>query len=176
MGTTSGSGNAVTGITVSGHTITMAKGSTFALSSHSHTTLSGFSDTRGTATTPNDYNGAFKVVGLKQCSAVGSPDTGTYCGVVGFRQWSDSSGGKAHELAFTDSGLSMRLGSTTAWEAWKKIATDKIYTATIGTSWSGSGPYTLAVTVSGITAADTPIIDINTASVAYASISSVQEA
>ena len=175
LGTTSGSGNAVTGISVSGHTITMTKGSTFALSSHSHTTLSGFSDTRGTATTPNDYNGAFKVVGLKQCSAVGSPDTGTYCGVVGFRQWSDSSGGKAHELAFTDTGLSMRLGSTTAWEAWKKIATDKIYTATIGTSWSGSGPYTLAVTVSGITAADTPIIDINTASVAYASVSSVQE-
>lgn len=176
LGTVSGTGNAVTGINVSGHSITLVKGSTFSLSTHSHNSLIGSTDNRATATTPNDYNGLFKIAGLKQCSAVGSPDSGTYCGIVGFRQWTDSSGGKAHELAFTDSGLSMRMGSTTAWEAWKKIATDKIYTATIGTGWSGSGPYTASVSASGITANDTPIIDINMASVSYANVSSVQEA
>ena len=34
------------------------------------------------------------------------------------------------------------------------------YTATVSTSWSGSGPYTQNVMVSGLLATDTPIVDV----------------
>ena len=56
-------------------------------------------------------------------------------------------------------------------------ASTKLYTATIGTSWSGSAaPYTQTITVSGILATDTPIVDVNLSSVTYANKDAVIEA
>lgn len=93
-----------------------------ATSGHTHTKLTGWSDTRSTATTPNDYNGNLTVVGLKTNSTIGSPDGSTYSGVIGFRSWSDSSGGNSHEFAFTGNGnLCRRHGATTSWGAWQTI-------------------------------------------------------
>ena len=84
--------------------------------------LKGFADTRTVATTPNDYNSKFSVVGIKQNSKIGSPNSETYSYLIGYRGWSDSSGGKSHELSFNNQGIYHRIGSTT-WESWEKILT-----------------------------------------------------
>lgn len=43
--------------------------------------------------------------------------------------------------------------------AWNGKANTLTYTATLSTSWSGSGPYTQTVTVTGLLSTDNPIID-----------------
>lgn len=85
--------------------------------------LKGFADTRTAATTPNDYNSKFTVVGIKQNSKIGSPNSETYSYLIGYRGWSESSGGKSHELSFNNQGIYHRIGSTTTWESWAKILT-----------------------------------------------------
>lgn len=53
-------------------------------------------------------------------------------------------------------------------------ATTETYTATITTTWTGSSaPYTQTITVSGITANDNPIVDVNLSSTTYANKDSV---
>lgn len=98
--------------------------------------LSGWTDARNAATTPNDYNSALKPVGIKTPAASGALDGSTYSTLVGIRGWTDNSGGKAHELAFTGNGkLYHRAGSTTSWEAWKEIAhTDSSITGNAATA------------------------------------------
>ena len=94
--------------------------------SHTHSTLSGWADTRDAKTTPNDYNGFFRVVGIKTPTASGitSDNGGSYSTLVGIRGWSDDSGGNAHELAFCGNGtLYHRHGATTSWGSWAKIYT-----------------------------------------------------
>lgn len=55
-------------------------------------------------------------------------------------------------------------------------ATTSIYSASVGTTWSGSeAPYTQTIAVSGILSTDTPIVDVNLASIAYADKSAVIE-
>lgn len=43
---------------------------------------------------------------------------------------------------------------------YKDLATTITYNATIGTSWSGSGPYTQTVSVNGLLSTDNPIVDV----------------
>lgn len=90
-----------------------------ATSGHTHISLSGWSDTRNVDTVPNDYNSKFTVSGLKSNSAIGLSNGDIYSGVVGFRSWSDSSGGDSQEIAFAANGnLYRRHGSTTEWGDW----------------------------------------------------------
>lgn len=94
------------------------------VSGHTNITLKSNTDNRAVATIPNDYNAVLKVTGLKTNTAIGSPDASTYSGVMGIRGWTDSSGGNAHEIAFTGNGnLRHRTGVTTAWGPWRKIYT-----------------------------------------------------
>lgn len=75
------------------------------------------------------------------------------------------------ETAVTEAKTAASNASTAANEAKTAVAskaTTTVYTATIGTSWSGSAaPYTQTVSVPGILSSDTPIVDINFSSIAY---------
>lgn len=145
---TSGSGNAVTDITVSGHAITVTKGSTFSTSGHTHYYLATPGDQRSTATTPNSYSNKFIFQGLKTNSTIGSPSSDTYSYLVGLRGWSDSSGGNSWELAFNNTGMYARNGATTSWGSWKKVAfTSDIPSVTVSTT--GSGNAITSVSASG---------------------------
>lgn len=96
-----------------------------ASSTHNHATLAHkevLGDIRAVATTPNDYNGIFKSVGMKNRTTMGAPGTATYVNGFGWRGWSDSSGGYAWEIFGDNSRLYARSGSTTTWGAWQTIA------------------------------------------------------
>ena len=126
-----------------------SKPSTFTPSSHSHSSLTTVGDLRSTATTPNSYSNSLIFQGLKNNSTIGVSDAGSYSYVIGLRGWSDSSGGKAHELAFNDdSGIYTRMGSTTSWEGWRKLLDSSNYTSyTVTKSGSGaSGTWGINVT------------------------------
>lgn len=88
---------------------------------HSHLTTPG--DNRSVATTPETYNSKLQFSGLKTASVIGLPSSvGAYAYTVGLRGWSDSSGGNAHELGFTNKGIYYRNGAST-WGNWCSLAT-----------------------------------------------------
>ena len=91
-------------------------------------------DSRSTPTTPLQYNYKLKP-SFKFNTVLGLNAPGFYSTVLGIRGWGDDSGGKAHELAFTDADLYIRSGYDAGWEAWRKIiaADNKGYVG-IGTS------------------------------------------
>ncbi|SUJ02445.1 Uncharacterised protein [Sphingobacterium spiritivorum] len=91
-------------------------------------------DSRSTPTTPLQYNYKLKP-SFKFNTVLGLTAPRFYSTVLGIRGWGDDSGGKAHELAFTDADLYIRSGYDAGWEAWRKIiaADNKGYVG-IGTS------------------------------------------
>jgi len=93
------------------------------MSNHTHSYLYGIPDTRSEGSKPNDYNVSLRP-SFRLNSVIGKPDTSTFSSVLGLRSWVDSSGGNAHELAFTGNGdLFHRSGATTDWNAWRQIIT-----------------------------------------------------
>lgn len=134
------------------------KPSSFTPATHYHSYLKGWSDTKNVATTPNDYNGYFKVVGIKTAGAtlgLTSTQAGSYATMIGWRGWSDSSGGYAWEIASTDKNrLYVRSGSTTSWNnGWSAIAytTDTYPTSQIN-KLTG---YEIATSVAALATTDT---------------------
>ena len=99
------------------------------IDTHEHSNLTTEGDNRAVPTTPNDYRNVLAFKGIKTNTALGFTDEG-YSYLFGLRGWSGSSGGDAHELAFNDSGIYHRAGSTTEWGAWEKIADTTVATAT----------------------------------------------
>ena len=86
------------------------------------TYLTGWGDTRNVETTPNTYSEKFKVVGLKTAVASKITTGSSFATLVGIRGWSDSSAGKAHELAFDGGGKLLHRVGLTSWEGWREIA------------------------------------------------------
>ena len=83
----------------------------------------GSQDTRSVATTPGNYTAEMRLQ-FKFLSAIGLSGiaSGTYCQLLGYRAWTDDSGGRAHELAFTDGGIYYRNGTQAAgWGSWQKV-------------------------------------------------------
>lgn len=119
------------------------KPSSYPPSAHGHYYLADEGDNRSTATTPDTYNnfpnsqyGGIAFRGLKYCTTIGLNSGTTYAYLFGLRGWGDSSGGNAHEIAFTDNGIYVRNGATTAWGNWNKLNTNTI---TSQTSDPGAG-------------------------------------
>lgn len=119
------------------------KPSSYPPSAHGHYYLADEGDNRSTATTPDTYNnfpnsphGGIAFRGLKYCTTIGLNSGATYAYLLGLRGWGDSYGGNAHEIAFTDSGIYVRNGSTTSWGSWNKLNTNTI---TSQTSDPGAG-------------------------------------
>lgn len=119
------------------------KPSSYPPSGHGHYYLADEGDNRSTATTPDNYNnfpnsphGGIAFRGLKQSQAIGLNIGGGYAYLLGLRGWDDQSGGNAHEIAFTNSGIYVRNGASTSWGSWNKLNTNTI---TSQTSDPGAG-------------------------------------
>ena len=88
---------------------------------HSHYSIVTEGDNRRVATTPNDYVNSFVFRGIKENITISSPSSCEYSYLIGLRGWNDLTGGATHELAFNDSGIFRRQGSTTEWGSWYKL-------------------------------------------------------
>lgn len=104
-------------------------------------------DVRDTNYTPHDLNMGLELLFLKN-DTNNLKDGGMYNGVFSFRQWSsgsDWSGGKAHQLSFTDNENIWHRTSSgdDSWGAWKKLA----YSTDIPSSLKN--PYALTISLNG---------------------------
>jgi len=92
-----------------------------AISTHTHGSINS-GDSRSVVTTPADYTFKFTWVGLKYNTVLGLGSAGSYSYLVGLYGWKDPSGGNAHEIAFNDTGIFVRRGtSQTTWGAWRQL-------------------------------------------------------
>lgn len=82
-----------------------------------------FDDTRGTGTTPNDYNDSRVKAQLKNISEIwlSGIATGTYARLIGFRWQTSSSFWQAWESAYCENWIFTRSWSTTTWGGWIKL-------------------------------------------------------
>lgn len=104
-------------------------------------------DVRDTNYAPSDLNMGLELLFLRN-NTNNLKDGGEYNGVFSFRQWasgSDWSGGKAHQLSFTDNGNIWHRTSSgdDSWGAWKKLA----YSTDIPSSLKN--PYALTISLNG---------------------------
>jgi len=100
--------------------------------SHNHTSIN-YKDTRSTNHNGFDYKGVS--MHLKYNTTDGLSDGGTYHGVLHLTQWGDISGGKSHQLGFTDNGnIWYRNWNGSAWSSWVKIAKMTDITIPVGTT------------------------------------------
>jgi len=98
------------------------------LSSFGQTSLT-VADARNDPTTPSSYNRSFQPH-FKFGNAIGLPEVGNpYYFLLGFRAWySDNSGGKAHELAFSNNGkIYFRSGNSPTWQNWTELIIANAY-------------------------------------------------
>lgn len=121
----SNSGNNIS-ISIGGTTKTLTVGYASSAGSATTATYLPYRDTRSTNYTP--YQSGFNTEGwsathLKQNTTDGLSDGGTYHSSIYVHPWGDSSGGHAHNLAFTDNGNMWMRHGTRSWSSWVKVYT-----------------------------------------------------
>lgn len=121
----SNSGNNIS-ISIGGTTKTLTVGYASSAGSATTATYLPYQDTRSTNYTP--YQSGFNTKGwsathLKQNTTDGLSDGGTYHSSIYVCPWGDSSGGHAHNLAFTDNGNMWMRHGTSSWSSWVKVYT-----------------------------------------------------
>jgi hypothetical protein len=82
-------------------------------------------DMRTVADLPGDFK--FRVsVDFKQRSIAGIPGSSPYSAIMTVAPWFDHSGGKNHQMAFSDDGIFHRTGNQGAseWDPWNKFVTE----------------------------------------------------
>lgn len=119
------SGNNIS-ISIGGTTKTLTVGYASSAGSATTATYLPYQDTRSTNYTP--YQSGFNTKGwsathLKQNTTDGLSDGGTYHSSIYVCPWRDSSGGHAHNLAFTDNGNMWMRHGTSSWSSWVKVYT-----------------------------------------------------
>lgn len=106
----------------------------------------GYLDTRSVNFAPFTYTGVTHH--LKQNNADGLSDGGDYHGILNLTHWNDSSGGKNHQLGFTDNGNIWHRTNAddSSWYGFKKIWDSDNFTPGNYVAKSGdtmSGPLTI---------------------------------
>lgn len=105
---------------------TVARGdhshSSYAANGHTHFYITTSGDTRSINSDVAGYRNKLVFVGLKSRSTIGFPGTDTYGYLVGLCGWSDASGGNAHEMVFSNSGIYHRTEiSAGGWNDWETM-------------------------------------------------------
>lgn len=109
------------------------KPTTFTPATHTHTYLP-FQDTRNVDYAP--YASTFTTKGLstthlKSNTTDGLSDGGSFHTSLYLYPWQDSTGGSAHNLAFTQNGNMWIRSGTTSWGSWKVLLNNTNYTTYI---------------------------------------------
>lgn len=121
---------------------------------HTHSKIVTEGDNRSVATTPNDYSAEIRFRGLKEKATINdstdTPISSSYAYLIGLRGWNDSSGGNAHELAFSNDSILHRNGATTSWGAWRPIAEYVLANGYWGLVVNGSTSAWVRTTTNGI--------------------------
>lgn len=118
-----------TGLSNSGNNISISIGGTnriLTVGYASSATYLPYQDTRGTNYSP--YQSGFNTKGwsathLKSNTTDGLNDGGNYHSSIYVYPWGDSSGGHAHNIAFTDNGNMWMRHGISSWSSWSKVWT-----------------------------------------------------
>lgn len=114
-------------------------------------------DSRDTNEMPDDFYCGLQA-DFKYNSTNNLDDGGTYNGVVTLKKWSDSSGGKVHQLSFTDNNnLWHRSGLTDSWEEWTRIADFKDIPSNVSQLTNDAGYITRSSSITGNAATTTKL-------------------
>ena len=122
---TTGAGNAITSISKAGTVITANKGLTFALASHTHTSLY-VPDTRAIVSVPENLQARVLQLDFKNNTSVGNPPTAaspTYSHIISFAGWNaaEGSGGWPSQMSIGD-GIAVRQAvNATTWGTWRNV-------------------------------------------------------